>query len=584
MTINKFILAICLIFVSTYCLGQVNSVDLFAAQNNVESNKSITRAWKNRAQITYIEDIEYDPYDASTIVSSAVKFVYYDPQYSTYQVAEFDNRYWPRVTDMEILNDTLYFCGYANIAASSASPHYVGYIGYFCIPQLFSGTDVIHTLLFNPQPYDPAHSPDIYINEPCKLEVFQVDNGIHLVCTGGWSNTSNSLANTGCFVADVAHSFATNDWWYYIHLDYGMEQFTDIAVTDHYVVTVAPKINHRVLYMRIFTKPQHVDLNLTNNNSDPSIFDETHRTPPYQSYCFVWANEFDTIILPNPSVIAYPHVIHTNGDTFAIAYLTYAWNGRHEYGPVVKVIDIADMLHVTPNNSGSGGTPVIVDPPSPPNDPGTPLLPTGPDDPGTGNNPDPNPPSNTSDTVHLYYNRYIDLQNHAQYSSPINILWAIKSMTYDSVKHRILLLERQSYAPGFLDDNIAIDAFNIQSPTTCVERYNLQEPDLPLYSLSGGLNAGEFCISGNSVQNVTTSLLLGMIRMNTNNCINHTDTIPTRYHSGAIEDIINIVNNNPAFTYQRTQPTATPNFFPAFSSNMSAINIRSYEIEDVCNP
>ena len=36
-----------------------------------------------------------------------------------------------------------------------------------------------------------------------------------------------------------------------------------------------------------------------------------------------------------------PNIIHTNGDTFALSYLTYAWNERHEYGPTVKVIDIA---------------------------------------------------------------------------------------------------------------------------------------------------------------------------------------------------------------------------------------------------
>ena len=190
------------------------------AQQDVKSNKSITRAWKNQAQITYIEDIEYDPYDASTIVSSTIKFVYYDPTGTTYTVAEFDNSYWPRITDMEILDDTLYFCGYANIPASSATPNYVGYIGYFCIPQLFDGTGVIHALTFNQQPKDPD-SPHCYITEPCRLEVFKADNGIHLVCTGGWSNRSDSLVNAGCFVADVAHSFATNDWWYYIHTNKG---------------------------------------------------------------------------------------------------------------------------------------------------------------------------------------------------------------------------------------------------------------------------------------------------------------------------------------------------------------------------
>lgn len=93
MTKNKFILVLCLIFVSHYSWGQAYSGDIFSAYDNVESNRSITRAWRDIAQITYIEDIEYDPYDASSIVSSVAKFVYYDPLESSYKVAEFDNSY-----------------------------------------------------------------------------------------------------------------------------------------------------------------------------------------------------------------------------------------------------------------------------------------------------------------------------------------------------------------------------------------------------------------------------------------------------------------------------------------------------------
>ena len=579
----KYFIAILLTFAAQSGYGQVYFGDLFTAQQDVESNKSITRAWKNQAQITYIEDIEYDPYDASTIVSSTIKFVYYDPTGTTYKVAEFDNSYWPRITDMEILDDTLYFCGYANIAASSTTPSYVGFIGHFCIPHLFDGTDVIHALTFNQQSKDPT-APHIHITEPCRLEVFKVDNGIHLVCTGGWSNRSDSLVNAGCFVADVAHSFATNDWWYYIHTNNGIEQFTDIAVTDNYVVTVAPKINHKTFYLRIFSKPQHVSIDPTASERDPSIFDLSYRTPPYYSYCFTWFDFDGSIIFPHPTVIAYPNIIHTNGDTFALSYLTYAWNERHEYGPTVKVIDIADMLHVTPHNSGSGGSPVIVDPPSPPNDPGNPSAPTFPDDPGTGNNPDPDLPSYTPDTVGIHYNRYIDLQNHGMYNNQINLPWAIKSMAYDSVKHCVVLLERESYAPGFLSDNFALDAFYIQQPSAPAERYHLYEPDLPLYSLSEGLNPKEFCISGNSVPESTSDLLLGLISLAQNDCVEQNDDIPTRYNLGTMEDIIKNPNNSSEFGFNRILPTDTFTMFAAFNPIVLYPVIRSYNIEDLCRP
>lgn len=121
--------------------GQGVYDEVLSTPESTEATKSITRAWGDNAQITYIENIEYAPFYPDVINSITAKFVYYDPTENEYKVAEFDNSLWPRVKDMEILEDTLYFCGYANAAASSTSPYYIGYIGYFCIPQLFDGTD-----------------------------------------------------------------------------------------------------------------------------------------------------------------------------------------------------------------------------------------------------------------------------------------------------------------------------------------------------------------------------------------------------------------------------------------------------------
>ena len=218
--------------------GQGVYDEVLSAPESTATTKSITRAWKDNVQITCIEDIEYDPYYAGVILSSTAKFVYYDPTENEYRVAEFDNSLWPRVKDMEILEDTLYFCGYANAAASSTSPYYIGYIGYFCIPQLFDGTDNIHVLTFNQLNRYPITADDyIYINEPCKIEIFKVTNGIHVICTGGWSTSRGSLCSGGQFVADVVHEFSTGDWWYYIHRGDGTEIFSDVAVTNNNVMT-----------------------------------------------------------------------------------------------------------------------------------------------------------------------------------------------------------------------------------------------------------------------------------------------------------------------------------------------------------
>ena len=550
--------------------GQGAYEEVLSAPENSKTTKSITREWKDNAQITYIQNIEYDPYNADVILSSTAKFVYYDPTGNVYKVAEFDNSYWPRVTDMEILEDTLYFCGYANVTASSTSPFYMGYVGYFCIPQLFAGTDLIHTLTFNQQPGTPDSPIYWFINNPSKIEVFKVANGIHVICTGGWSTTRDSLFNGGNFIADVVHEFSSGDWWYYIHRDNGMEVYSDVAVTDNYVMTVAPKANLQYLYLRVFTKPQSVSYDPINENRDPSIFDTIHRTPPFQSYNFMWADGLLSGVGDfNNLKIRYPLLIHTNKDTVALAYLTYSWLDQHIYGTTVKVIDIADMLHVPPPN-GAGG--VYYDP-------------TG----GSGGviGPDPDPglilPPDPDDTIKLHYNRIIDLQDHGLSDSPIDTAaqWTIQGMVYDSVSRCVLVLQRQSYAPGVTDNNFSIDAFPIQQPTAPVSRYHLAEPTRPLHSLSGGLAPAHFCISGN-YSLTDPPLLLGSIKAVPYECVSVSEPIATHYHKGSIGDIINHVNNAPQFTHLRISPTADGDYNAAFSTVIQSVTIEVYTKEIIC--
>ena len=223
----KKIIILLAVLVAYSSWGQNSYSELLKAPKDTATTLSITRTWKDNVQITYVQNIEYNPYNLNEIISSTAKFVFYNPTDNNYKVAEFDNHKWPHVTDFEILDDTLYFCGYANVAASSTSPFYMGFVGYFCIPQLIAGKDDIYAYTFKPQP----NTPDIpywFINDPCKIEVFKVATGIHLVCTGGWSRSRSSLANGGYFVADVVHEFATDNWWYYI------TSVSDVAMMNNY--------------------------------------------------------------------------------------------------------------------------------------------------------------------------------------------------------------------------------------------------------------------------------------------------------------------------------------------------------------
>lgn len=578
------ILFIVLLMLMGEALGQGTYNEILSTPESTEATKSITRAWKDNAQITYIEDIEYAPFYPDVINSITAKFVYYDPtEENEYLVAEFDNSLWPRITDMEVLEDTLYFCGYANVAASSTSPQYLGYIGYFCIPQLFDGTDNIHVLTFNQQPGTPDAPSYWFVNEPCKIEVFKVSNGIHAICTGGWSTSRGSLFSGGQFVADIVHEFSTGDWWYYIHRGDGTEIFSDVAVTDNYVMTAAPKSTLKHLYMRVFTKPQSVSYNPSDPNRDPSIFDITHRTPPFQSYYFTWNDNLNSSPYINYLKIEHPLIIHTNGDTVALSYLTYSWLDRHIYGTTVKVLDIADMLHVTPPSEGWG---VYYDPTGGsgggigPDPPDIPIAPTGPDPGPELPTPDPD------DTIKLHYNRIVDLQNHALSDLPIDgfAQWSIRSLIYDSVSRNVLVLQRQSYAYGFTDNNFSIDAFPIQQPTAPVRRYYLADnPASPLHSLSGGLSPAHFCISGN-ISTSDESLLLGSIKASPYECVLEAESIPTYYHKGSIGDIINCINNNPIFADDRIPPTATGDFNAAFSTILQPVSIKYYTKEIICHP
>jgi hypothetical protein len=59
--------------------GQGAYDEILSAPENTETTKSITRAWRDNAQITLIQTIEYNPYNADEIVSITAKFVYCEP-------------------------------------------------------------------------------------------------------------------------------------------------------------------------------------------------------------------------------------------------------------------------------------------------------------------------------------------------------------------------------------------------------------------------------------------------------------------------------------------------------------------------
>ena len=80
-------------------MGQVQVAD-------VVTTNSITRTWRDMGQIIYTENTTNDTF-------SHPQFIYVSPEPSSIKVANFltvpENA---RITDFEILEDTVYFCGY----------------------------------------------------------------------------------------------------------------------------------------------------------------------------------------------------------------------------------------------------------------------------------------------------------------------------------------------------------------------------------------------------------------------------------------------------------------------------------------
>ena len=63
------ILFIVLLMLMGEALGQGTYNEILSTPESTEATKSITRAWKDNAQITYIEDIEYAPFYPDVINS-----------------------------------------------------------------------------------------------------------------------------------------------------------------------------------------------------------------------------------------------------------------------------------------------------------------------------------------------------------------------------------------------------------------------------------------------------------------------------------------------------------------------------------
>ena len=269
------------------------------------------------------------------------------------------------VTDMEILDDTLYYCGKLN--------------GYFPILYLFP---LQHFYNANVNVKGRKYTPikDYY---PKKLEVFRVTGGVHAVVVGDIVNVNR----TDGFIADFWRA-GTSAYWETEKLLYtdDKECYDDIAVTDNYVVASGQVVSNGEIVLRVLDKP--VCISSTSCTTNYDIFDNcnTTNTCEYTTYNY---NGNDRKKIGGHGV--YPvSITHTSGDHVVIACMVEessstgisakcikintggvpyvirnicAWPGNtvNSYSNVREIrydsqsdtlLMLVDMLHATGQNSG----------------------------------------------------------------------------------------------------------------------------------------------------------------------------------------------------------------------------------------
>ena len=231
------------------------------------------------------------------------------------------------VKDMEIIEDTAYFCG----MDGNGNP----VIGYFVITDMLSGTLQENRILL------PVSTG--YAITPRRLEAFHVSDGVHIVMVEDKKFPSGIVKRV---LADVFKAYSAGGWFieelFYSNYDADDDYFycDDIAVTDNYVFASGHKRYSSGIYMRHFEKP-------TSALVVPGMFYSIS-----QSTLGNIIYDYFNNLVPNPyfNVVGdtygehYVYCTHTTGDNVVIACMSI--NGgsvADTFGVTVKNIYVPSM-------------------------------------------------------------------------------------------------------------------------------------------------------------------------------------------------------------------------------------------------
>ncbi len=278
------------------------------------ADSSIVREWKNGCCMMYTSTNSGNYYFHFINVMSG----------SVMSVASQD-----KVSDMEIIGDTLYYCGI----------DYMGYptVGVLYIPNIPNNNVIVKHLRW----------PTLNTIVPKRMDAVRVSNGFHVFVTGNWTYAGSTTPVS--FVADVANfNTAASSWEVHYYVTWGKECFDDIAATDNYVVTAGHVDNSKDVVIRVFERPNNVAYPTDPNPSHHHMFFNSTLC----DYMYFYSGN---AMKPTALHDYYPiSITHTLADTVAVTYLA---EYSTEFGLTLKTIDVSTGVPIPQKEINAKGIP-----------------------------------------------------------------------------------------------------------------------------------------------------------------------------------------------------------------------------------
>ena len=305
----KIFLCLLIMFVSGGAHGQTNS--LHELMEYLKPDTSIIRNYKDGVSIMYSRSPIYGKRfhyvkSGSTFVTSAVTKV--------------------TVTDMEILDDTVYFCG-VNLSGNAV-------IGLFAISDLLASNLTENTVVCTPL--------SNYTLKPSRLEVFKVSGGLHVVLVNDLVYTSGRVRRS---IADAIYHYASNIWDIINAVSEWGEgdnfHCDDVAVSENYILVSGHKYESAGIYLRLFMKPTTVNTFLhimySSLNDIIYVYGVSYGPPP-SSLTGMHTSVPEPLLYGDHAVWC----THVRDDYFALACMT-----QHKtsfvFGSTVKLFNVPSL-------------------------------------------------------------------------------------------------------------------------------------------------------------------------------------------------------------------------------------------------